>query len=62
MLEVAEFGICAGKFPGAQIRLAGPTFPRGYGTTNPIFFDLLLLYLYSTHQYKPSDIYMLYIL
>jgi hypothetical protein len=26
----------AGKSRGAQIRLAGPTFPRGGGTTNPI--------------------------
>jgi hypothetical protein len=50
-----------GKIPGAQIQLAGPAFPRGGGTTNLIiFFILKLLYLYSTHQYKLIDIYMLY--
>ena len=31
-----------GKILGAQIQLAGPTFPRGGGTTNPI----ILLYNY----------------
>ncbi len=37
MLEVAEFGKCVGKSrEHTQIRLAGPAFPRGYGTTNPI--------------------------
>jgi hypothetical protein len=30
-----------GKIPGAQIRLPGPAFPGGYGTTNPIFFFTL---------------------
>ena len=40
LLEVAEFGKCAGNSRRHRIRLAGPTFPRAVGTTNPI----ILLY------------------
>ncbi len=43
MSEVAMFGNCVGKTPGAQIRLAGPTFP---GVTESEIFDFILFYFY----------------
>ena len=50
-----------GKIPGAQIRLAGPTFPRGGGTTNPIIL-IYKCYIWILLINTNSLIYICYIL
>jgi hypothetical protein len=50
-----------GKIPGAQIRLAGPAFPRGSGTTNLIIL-VYKCYIYILLINTNSLIYICYIL
>jgi hypothetical protein len=39
-----------------------PYFSQGWWHYKSNYFDLLVLYLYSTHQYKLIDTHMLYII
>ena len=47
MSEIAVFGNCVEKTPGAQIRLAGPTFPK---VTQSEIFDFFSFYFIYNHD------------